>query len=115
MVGQSGGYAQVIYPLIAGGYKIGWCDAGALSRPDIASVTAASATSVKLQCSLAANAANHLVILNGNMQEVARKAVGGSALTISKLTPGNTYYLYLESELSNGTGTVTSAVKKIVL
>lgn len=115
VVGQSGGYAQVIYPLIAGGYKIGWCDAGALSRPDIASVTAASATSVKLQCSLAANAANHLVILNGNMQEVARKAVGGSALTISKLTPGNTYYLYLESELSNRTGTVTSAVKKIVL
>ena len=55
------------------------------------------------------------MILNGNMQEVARKAVGGSALTISKLTPGSTYYLYLESELSNGTGTVTSAVMKIIL
>lgn len=115
VVGQSGGYAQVIYPLAAGGYKIGWCDAGALTRPEIQSVTAASSTSLKLQCSLASYATNRMVILDSNMQVLMRSAFASSAPTIKNLTPGKTYYMYIESELSNGTGTATSAVKKIVL
>lgn len=115
VVGQSGGSAQVIYPLAAGGYKIGWCDAGALTRPEIQSVTAASSTSVKLQCSLASNATNYMVILDGTMQVLLRKAFTSSTPTINNLNPGRTYYLYIESELSNGTGTAASAVKKLVL
>lgn len=115
VAGLSGGYAQVIYPLSAGGYKIGWCDAGALTRPEIQSVTAASSNSVKLQCSLASYATNRMVILSENMQVLLRRDFTGGSPTISNLTPGRTYYLYIESELNNGTGTATSAVKKITL
>lgn len=115
VVGQSGQYSQVIYPLAVGGYKIGWCATASLSRPDISSVTARSSTSLRLSYALSPNAANNLVILDTNMNVLLRGSISGSGITVINLTPGVTYYIYIESELSNGTGTVTSMVKKVVL
>lgn len=115
VVGQSGQYSQVIYPLAVGGYKIGWCATASLSRPDISSVTAVSSTSLRLAYTLPSNAANNLVILDAGMNVLLRGSIRGSGGTVTRLTPGVTYYIYIESELSNGTGTVTSMVKKVVL
>lgn len=115
VVGQSGQYSQVIYPLAVGGYKIGWCATSSLTRPNISSVTARSSTSVRLSYSLSANASNNLVIMDGNKNVILRGSISGSGVNVSGLTSGATYYIYVESKLSNGTGTVTSVVKKVVV
>lgn len=120
VVGQSGQYSQVIYPLTVGGYKIGWCATSSLSRPNISSVTvqgvdASGYYSLKLLYSLPASATNSMVILDKNGTVLLRKNISGSSKVASGITKNATYYFYIESQLANGTGTVTSAVKKVVL
>lgn len=115
VVGQAGQYSQVIYPLAAGGYKIGWCATNSLTRPNISAVTATSSTSARFTYTLSPNATNSLVIMDANMNVRTRGVIRGSSVGVSKMKPGVTYYVYIESVLSNGTGTVTSPVKKIVL
>lgn len=115
VVGQSGAYSQVIYPLAAGGYKIGWCATSCLSRPNISSVKATSSTSAYFSYTLLSNATNSLVIMDANMNVLTRGVIRNSGVSVSKMKPGVTYYVYVESVLSNGTGTITSPVKKITL
>lgn len=115
VVGQAGQYAQVIYPLAAGGYKIGWCEASFLSRPNISDVTATSSASARFTYTLPSDAANSLVVMDANMNVRARGSISGSSVSVTSLKQGVTYYIYIESVLSNETGIVTSPVKKITL
>lgn len=115
VIGQSGQYVQVIYPLAVGGYKVGWCEAGCLSRPNISVITAQSSSSVQISYTLPSNAANYLVIAGADGKILLRGSIAGSGVSVTNMSQGVTYYIYIESELTNGTGTVASAVKRIVL
>lgn len=115
IVGQSGQYSQIIYPLAVGGYKIGWCQTNSLARPDISSIRAITSTTLNLTYGIPANATNNLVIMDANQTVLLRSGISGNSVGVNKMIPGVTYYIYIESTLANGTGSVTSAVKKVTL